>query len=61
MPFDGQAGVIGKQDFGRLGRFLASSQLRQRRRAYREHLKMVGIQIERLARPGQRSVILPEK
>ena len=44
MPFDGQAWKVAQQDFGRLCRFLGSSQLRQSRRPHREHLKMIGIQ-----------------
>jgi hypothetical protein len=61
VPFDGQAGIVAEQDFGRHGCFLASSRLRQRRRPYREHLKMIGIRIQRLARPGQRGIILSQE
>ena len=60
MPFDGQARIVAQQDFGRVYRFCGSSQLGERRRAYRKRLEMVGIHIKLFARPGQRSVILPE-
>ncbi len=50
-----------QQDFGRLGRFLGSSQLRERRRPHREHLEMIGIDIQGFARPGQRRIILLEQ
>ena len=61
VPFDGQALIVGQQDFGCLSRFLAPSQLRERRRPYREHLKVIGIRIQRFTRPGQRGIILPEQ
>src|SRR5207249_3835928 len=60
VPFDGQARIVAQQDFGRVYRFCGSSQLGERRRAYRKRLEMVGIHIKLFARPGQRSVILPE-
>src|SRR5450432_3320506 len=61
MPFDGQRWIAGEQDLGRLCRFLGSSELRQRGGPYGEHLKMIGIQIERFARPGQRRIILSQQ
>ena len=61
MPIDGQAGKATEQDLDRLCSFLGSSQLRQRRRPHGEHLQMIGIQIQGLACPGQRGIILPEQ
>ena len=61
VPFDGQARIVGQQNFSRRRCFLAPSQLCERRRPHREHLKMIGIRIQRLARPGQRGIILPQQ
>ncbi len=58
VPLDSQAWKVAEQDLRRLCRFLGASELRQRRRPYREHLKMIGIQIQGFARPGQRRIIL---
>ena len=43
MPFDGQGREAVEQDLGRLGSFLALSQLRERGRPDREHLKVIGV------------------
>ena len=51
VPFDGQARIVAQQDFGRICRLFGSSQLGERRRADRERLQMIGIDVQRLARP----------
>ena len=51
VRFDGQARIVAQQDFSRVYRFFGSSQLGERRRAYRERLKMIGIGVQRFARP----------
>ena len=61
VPLDGQAGIVGQQDFGRPSRLLAPPQLGERRGPQRQHLKMIGIGIQRLARPRQRGIILPQQ
>ena len=61
MPFNGQTWKSVQQHFRSVRCLLGSIQLRESCRPHRKHLKMIGIQIERFARPGQRSVILSEK
>src|SRR5258707_13789788 len=46
VPFDGQTWIARQQDFGGFCRFLGPSRLRQRRRAYGEHVEIIGIQIQ---------------
>src|SRR5207302_7212400 len=61
MPFNGQPWKVTQQNLRRLGRFLGPSGLRERGRAHGEHLKMIRIEIQRFARPRQRSIILSEQ
>ena len=52
MPLYREAWIIADQNIGRVGRFLGASELRERRRPDRERLKMVGMEIQLLTRPG---------
>src|SRR4051812_1448522 len=61
MPFDGEGWKVAEQDLGGVGRFLGAPELGECRRPDRERLKMIGIEIQLLARPGQGGVILPDK
>ena len=53
--------IIAEQRLGCLGRLVAAAELAERRGPHREHLKMVGVEIEPLARPGQRCVVLSQQ
>ena len=61
MPFNGQTWKGVQQHLGSLRCLLGSIQLRKSRRPHREHLKMIGIQIEGFARPGKRRIVLSQK
>ena len=52
MPLYRKAWIIADQNVGRVGRFLGASELRERSGPDRQRLKMVGIEIELLTRPG---------
>src|SRR6478752_118070 len=51
MPFDREVRKVAEQYLGGAGRFLGAPELGERRRPDRERLKVIGIEIQLLARP----------
>src|ERR1700755_2708454 len=61
MALARQARIQAKERLGCLPRILAAPELSQSRRAHRQNLEVIGIRIELLARPGQRSIVLAKQ
>src|ERR1700730_17881092 len=61
VALDGEIRIIAEQNIAGLRRFLRPPQPRQRRGPYRQHLEMIGIEIERFPSPGQAGVVVAEQ